>query len=108
MRGHPINIRSNPGNAPKESFEKYAKKMQYVECCVNSDYISINRMRDVAQAITFETFRKRVSITEVSKMLGYGRNFSLKNDWHVAYYRSHYKGQPCYYLVHSAIEYIFV
>jgi hypothetical protein len=32
---------------------------------------------------------------------------TLKDDWHVAYYRSTFEGRKCYYLVYSAMEFIW-
>ena len=39
--------------------------------------------------------------------MGSGDGLHLKDDWHVNYYRSTFRGQPCYYAKHSAIEHIF-
>lgn len=105
-----LHIRRNPANEKKPLFERYPNKMQFLTDCVScGDGPAINRMKDLATPISYDTFRKRVSISEVSKMLGYSRDsLTLKNDWHVAYFRSFYKGQPCYFLVWSAIEYIYV
>lgn len=33
---------------------------------------------------------------------------TLKDDYHVRYARSRYREYPCYFVVHSAIEYIFL
>jgi hypothetical protein len=35
-------------------------------------------------------------------------DLTMKRDWHVGYYRSTFRGKRCVYVVHSAIEYIFV
>lgn len=32
----------------------------------------------------------------------------MPHDWHVSYHRSMFRGKPCIYVRHSAIEYIFV
>ena len=32
----------------------------------------------------------------------------LKDDYAVRYYKSHWMGKPCYFMDHSAIQYIFV
>jgi len=34
--------------------------------------------------------------------------FHIKDDWAVSFCKSKYKGKPCYYIVHSGIEYIFL
>ncbi len=82
-------------------------EFQYETCCVHSTFEKISAMTREAKQVSYRTFRKYVSIREVSKMLGYDRYLPLKKDWHVGFFKSHYDGKPCYYLVHSAIEYIW-
>ena len=36
------------------------------------------------------------------------RGLHLSRDWGVSFYRSRYRGNRCYYMQHSAIEYIFI
>lgn len=33
---------------------------------------------------------------------------TLESDWAVSYWQSVYRGEPCYYVVHSAIEHVFL
>jgi hypothetical protein len=88
------------------------KKFQYLECCVNSDAESIDGLTESAIPITLSTMRRHCDITELEKNLSYNvggqrGGLRLKDDWHVSYYKGVYRGQKCYFLVHSAIEYIF-
>ena len=87
-------------------------KYQFITSCVNSTAELIDNMVDSAIDITYRTFIQYVDIQELSEMFGYVMNsrngLTLKKDWAVSYHRSTYDGQPCYYLRHSAIEYIFV
>lgn len=84
-------------------------KYQYETCCVNSTYELITAMTDQAKEITYDTLRKYVDLKEFKESMGYARGIlTLKNDWAVSYYRSVYNGKPCYYVKHSAIEYIWV
>jgi hypothetical protein len=90
--------------------QRRSKKYVFATSCVNSTAEKINAMRAPwkAQQISYKTFISKVDVKEVEKMLGYGNGLRLKNDWHVGFYRSRYEGKPCYYLVHSAIEYIWI
>lgn len=84
--------------------------MQYNTCCVSANGNDINEMQYSGTEITRRTFLKRVdrdSMRDQETMLGYTRDFVMSNDWHVRYYKGTYRGKPCVYFVHSAIEYIF-
>lgn len=87
-------------------------KFQFRTSCINSTGESITDMKDRAKKITYQTFFKYVDWRSVSDMLGYElhpkHGLTLKNDYHVAYFKSIYRNRKCYYLVWSAIEYIFV
>jgi hypothetical protein len=80
--------------------------------CVNSDGESIQEMVDAATETTYETMvRNCEGLLEWAVGQGYERRsnkgLTLKNDWHVAYHRSTFRGKPCYFLVWSAIEYVW-
>lgn len=65
-------------------------------------------MTDAGREVKLSTLRRHVADLDVwAEGQGYGRHFPLSKDWHVAYYRSRFNGRPCYYIVHSAIEYVF-
>jgi len=86
--------------------------MRYTTNCTSSDATSINNMKRRAQEVTYRTFRRHCgNLDEVAQQMGYAlhpaRGLMLVNDWHVRYYKSSYRGKPCYYMAHSAIEYIW-
>lgn len=85
---------------------------EYHTCCVDSTAELIGDMVDNSTEITSNTFFKHVSLQDVNEQFGYTLNSkqlnSIKKDYHVTYYKSHYNGQACYYLKHSAIEYIYI
>jgi hypothetical protein len=69
-----------------------------------------------ARKVSYRTFMEKVGRDTVRTVYpfntyAWGRNeegLRLKDDWHVGYYKSMYKGQLCYYIDHSSIEYVFV
>ena len=90
-----------------------SKPYRYLECCINSTAKDIHAMIDAAKEVTLGTMRRNCDLNDLEKQFAYDTGgerggLRLKDDWHVRYYKSVYKGRPCYYLKHSAIEYIFV
>lgn len=87
------------------------KKYKYLTNCVNSKCEDITKMVDNAKNITSNTFFKHVDIKEISYFFGYSirskNGLTIKNDWHIRYFKSKFKGNPCYFLTHSCIEYIY-
>ena len=76
---------------------------------------AINDMQDADTEITRRTFLKHVRREELSQLersLGYEKyaasGLTMAGDWHVYYAKSTFRGQPCVFFTHSAIEYIFV
>lgn len=67
--------------------------------------------------VSFATFFRFVSLAAVSKLLGYryrgpdvcngGTGLCLRNDHHVRYYRSEFRGKICWHLDWSAIDHVF-
>lgn len=86
-------------------------KMSLVTTCVDSTAKSITDMVDSSREITCKTFFRHVDRKEVSLMLGYSlhklRGLTIRDDYTISYHKSKYRGKPCYYLVWSAIEYVF-
>ena len=73
--------------------------------CVNSTADLILDMVDQAREVTWRTFTRYVPRHEL-------RSFfpgppALERDYHVRFYRSRFNGRRCYFLVHSAIEYVW-
>ena len=82
--------------------------------CVNSTGPAIQDMVDRCIDVSRRTFLKHVDREDLAALesaLGYAdhpsRGLTMAADWHVSYHRSKYRGRLCYYLRHSAIEYIF-
>lgn len=69
-------------------------------------------MVDRARDISYETFMRQCDCADLVENMGYatGREVGLhlKDDWHVSYHKSTFQGMPCYYMRHSAIEYVFI
>lgn len=73
-------------------------------------------MIENAKEITHRTFVKYVDqrqatdalSTELGVEYGKGTGLTLKDDWSVSYHKSTFKGKQCYYMTHSAIEFIFL
>jgi hypothetical protein len=89
------------------------KTYQYQCNCIESSYELISAMIDQAKEVSLSVVRKHCQeIEHWAKDMGYAKNsrsgLTLKNDWHVAYYKSFYDSKPCYFIRHSAIEYIWV
>lgn len=86
--------------------------MEYITCCINSTADAIRDLIEHERAITYRTALKRIGRTNLARVFpdydwrGQG-GLTMKRDWHVGYYKSRYLGRPCYFVRHSAIEYIF-
>jgi hypothetical protein len=86
------------------------KPFRYLECCCESSCSHIWDLQESSKSVTYRTMLKHCDLELFADVFGYevrGPN-SLKNDWHIDYCKGVYKGLPCYYLVHSGIEYIWV
>lgn len=84
-----------------------SKEFHFTTSCVNANGNDIEAMIDAAEEVSIEELRKNCRTALVEHHLGYNRDFPMENDHHVKFYRSTYKGVPCFYIVHSAIEYVF-
>lgn len=96
-------------------------KMTFETDCVHSTAELINAMVDTATEITWKTFRNHIDLQELKSIFPFYSwrgeiynsegeltvTFHIKDDWAVSFYKSNYNNKPCYFLVHSAIEYIF-
>jgi hypothetical protein len=85
-------------------------KARFVTDCVHSTAEKINKLKLLAKEVSYKTFFQHVSLEQACEVLpgGYGKEFPLKRDQHVGYYRSRWEGKRAYFLVHSSIEYIWV
>ena len=89
-------------------------KFHYLTNCVESTAGRIQPMVDRSREITWKTFLRHVGLAELLELFpGYERSgrwggLPLGQDWSVSFHRSRFCGKPCYYMRHSAIEYIFI
>ena len=90
---------------------------EYIGCCVDLKGHDITEMCDCATEVSYQTVRKRLgkALMKFAASMGYEtspggskRGMFLSNDCYVRYYKSRYKGKPCYYIDHSCIEYVFI
>ncbi len=91
--------------------EKLIKK-NYLTSCVQSRAAWIYEMVDNAKEICYKTLLKHIEYEEILNLFPcYAKDkrqgLTIKDDWHVRFYKSKYRGKPCVYIKHSAIEYIF-
>jgi hypothetical protein len=88
------------------------KRFHYETCCVSAKGEDINEMTShpKEREVTLATFRRHCSeFADWCKGMGYERGgLTIGHDWAISYHRSFYQGRPCYYAVHSCIEYIWV
>lgn len=87
-------------------------------CCVGWNPDDVNApgglcdMIEAGREVTAATFRRRIGAKAwrtLEASLGYDRmGLRLAGDPHVRFRRSRLHGIPVYYLVHSAIEHVFV
>lgn len=86
------------------------KPYTFLTSCVGTDGSGLQEMKDEGSKVTIHEFALMCDLTAFKKAHNYDdpEGLQLEEDWHVAYFRSWYKGQPCYFLVWSAIEYIWV
>ena len=71
----------------------------------------IQDMVDIEREITWETLLKHVSVEEINEIFPFYLDcpgLSLKSDYAVQFCKSKFEGKPCYFIRHSAIEYIFL
>lgn len=78
----------------------------------STNLVELESLYEHDKEIKFKTFAKYVDISALSEYLGYvlgrhARGLRLKNDWHVRFYKSKFRGTICYHLVWSEIDHIF-
>ena len=84
--------------------------------CVNANGYEIQDMVDKAKEVTAKTFFKNTYRENVARCFpsyywgkgGKVNGFRMKDDLHITYYKSFFKGIPCYYVAWSGIEFIFL
>lgn len=89
------------------------KAFEFALSCIDSDAESLYAMDEASAQVTYRTMLRNCrDLLEWAYNHGYclrsNHGLTLRGDWHVAYYRSTYRGQPCYYLVWSAYHMIWL
>lgn len=89
-----------------------APRFNYLTCCVNSTAFAIHAMTDAARDVSLATIRRHcVGVADWARGMGYAVGaevgLHLKDDWAVSYHKSTYQNRACFYIRHSAIEYIW-
>jgi len=88
-------------------------KLQLQATCVgNHDTDALEIMAQHDREITYKTFARHVDIRSISELLGYAydrgqEGMRLSQDYAVRFYRSVWKGKPCYHMDWSRIDHIF-
>ena len=85
----------------------------FLTSCVNSTAELIIDMVDNSTEVTLEELRDECDIENWELEQGYvtdpdEEGLTLEKDYHVTYHKSFFEGEPCYYIKHSCIEYVFV
>lgn len=95
--------------------QRQPPKFEFITSCVDvplSKVQDLFDMMDRARDVSFATFARRTRWQSIAASLGCAvgsqKGLHLKDDYHVSFKRSTWRGRPCYYLDHSRIEYIFV
>jgi hypothetical protein len=90
-------------------------KAVYLRNCTSFTSEDIHLLSDMVEnshQITYSTFTSNTVWKPVAADLGYSVTtefgMRLSQDLCVTYYKSTFDGKVCYYMKHSAIEYIFI
>ena len=81
------------------------KTYVFTTTCVNSTADLILDMVDRAREVTWRTFARHIPRHELRAY--FPGPPALERDYRVRFYRSFFAGRRCYFLVHSAIEYVW-
>ena len=78
----------------------------------SSDVQELEAMVHRARDISFRTFARHVDWKPTARLMGYGTEqtesgMRLDGDRFVSFHSSTWRGEPVYYMVHSAIEFVF-
>jgi hypothetical protein len=84
-----------------------------VDLSTTEDVKALTLMVSIAKPITLQTFRKRAEGLELwREERHYAKRRkdgpTLGSDWAIGFYKSTFRGYPCYYIRWSAIEFIWV
>lgn len=87
-------------------------RFHFIHRCVGSTYEDIQEMLNEhpVKEISLRTFREAIGIQqwkELTRDLGYDRNFPISREDYVSYHSGTYRSVPAVWLVWSGFEYIF-
>ena len=104
--------------ADNRSWYKKSQHQYYyaLNCTDVEDGMEIQEMINRTKKVSWKEFNQHVSIEQIKKALGEEthvwdkkeKGLKIWQDPYVYYYRSEFRGEPCYYLDYSSIEYIFL
>jgi hypothetical protein len=90
-------------------------KYRYVTNCTSALAEDINDMTDQAREITYGTLVKHVGAEQLAEVFpnynwkhDKSQGLRMEKDWAVSFWKSTYRGEPCYYVDWSRFEFIFV
>lgn len=63
---------------------------------------------DLDEFLSLYTGGGKALVGELAESMGYDSIDQMRDDWHVSYHASFYRGEPCLYIVHSAIEHVYM
>ena len=88
---------------------------EFETTCVNSTAELIHDMQDNSEDLTHDEFAELLGnekLNDWAQDMGYSveedGGLLLKDDWHVTYGKGEYGGRECIFIVHSAIEHIWL
>lgn len=77
---------------------------QFIGTCVTLRAHELDRFDDSSREITYRTFRKYIDKETIQS---FGSNPSLRQDWHVSFFKGRWRGRPAVCLMHSSIHHIW-
>lgn len=86
----------------------------FISCvgCEGQILKSLNTMIRKSRKISYHTFLDKVPLKEIRDLFPQykynGGGLHIKDDWSVSWHKSKWNGKTCYYIRHSAIEYVFI
>ncbi len=88
-------------------------KYYYKTNCIEADGPEIEAMQEKSKTVSYKTLVKNVGLDTIRCIFPFyawmrgERGLKMEKDYAVSYSKGQYLGVPCYFVTHSAIEYIF-
>lgn len=70
--------------------------------------LNFEQEMDLDEFLVFYTGGDASKEHDLAESMGYDSLDQMRDDWHVSYHASFYRGEPCLYIVHSAIEHVYM